>query len=88
LKKLTDVPLSIDTWKAPVAKATIEAGADIINDITGFLGDPDMAKVVGNSKAGAILMFNPAISRPDHPGSKIFPSFGVKVCLAKKRSKE
>ncbi len=76
LKKLTDVPLSIDTWKAPVAKATIEAGADIINDITGFLGDPDMAKVVGNSRAGAILMFNPVISRPDHPGSKIFPSFG------------
>lgn len=76
LKKCTDVPLSIDTWKAPVAKAAIEAGADIINDITGFLGDPNMAKVVGESRAGTILMFNPVIARPDHPGSKIFPSFG------------
>lgn len=76
LKKHTDVPLSIDTWKAPVAQAAIEAGADIINDITGILGDPDMARVVGQSQAGAILMFNPVIARPDHPGSKIFPSFG------------
>jgi dihydropteroate synthase len=76
LKKRTDVPLSIDTWKAAVAKVAIEAGADIINDITGFLGDPDMAKVVGESAAGAILMFNPVIARPDYPGSKIFPSFG------------
>lgn len=76
LKKRTHVPLSIDTWKAPVAKAAIEAGADIINDITGFLGDPHMAKVVGKSKAGAVLMFNPVIARPEHPGSKIFPSFG------------
>ncbi|HQL87275.1 MAG: dihydropteroate synthase [Lentisphaerae bacterium] len=76
LKKCTDVPLSIDTWKASVAKAAIEVGADIINDITGFIGDPDMAKVVGKSRAGAILMFNPVIARPDHPGSKIFPCFG------------
>ncbi len=76
LKQRTDVPLSIDTWKASVAKAAIKAGADIINDITGFLGDPGMAKVVGASDAGAILMFNPVIARPDHPGSKIFPSFG------------
>ncbi len=76
LKQRIDVPLSIDTWKATVAKAAIEAGADIINDITGFVGDPGMAKVVGESDAGAILMFNPVIARPDHPGSKIFPSFG------------
>jgi dihydropteroate synthase len=76
LKKYTDVPLSIDTRKAPVAKAAIEVGADIVNDITGFTGDPDMAEVVGRSRAGAILMFNPVIARPDHPGSKIFPSFG------------
>jgi dihydropteroate synthase len=76
LKKRTDVPLSVDTWKAPVARAVIEAGADIVNDITGFLGDPDMAGVVGASKAGAVLMFNPVIARPDHPGSRIFPSFG------------
>ncbi len=76
LKKETDVPLSIDTWKADVAEAAIEAGVDIINDITGLLGDERMAEVIGQSEAGAIVMFNPVIARPNHPGSQIFPSFG------------
>ena len=76
LKEKTDVPLSIDTWKAEVAKAAIEAGADIVNDITGLLGDKNMASVIANSKAGAIVMFNPVVARPNHPGSTIFPSFG------------
>lgn len=76
LREKTDLPISVDTWKADVAKASIEAGADIINDITGLLGDRDMARVIGQSKAGAILMFNPTIARPNHPGSKVFPKFG------------
>jgi len=76
IKKQTDVPVSVDTWKAEVAKAAIEAGADIINDITGLIGDPEMAKVLGNSEAGLILMFNPVIARPDHKSAKNFPSFG------------
>lgn len=76
LKEKTDIPLSIDTWKAPVAKAAIDAGIDMINDITGFLGDSEMAQVVSQSNVGAILMFNPVIARPNHPGSKIFPHFG------------
>ncbi|WP_036729659.1 dihydropteroate synthase [Peptoniphilus mikwangii] len=84
LKKITDIPISVDTWKAEVAKAAIEAGADIINDITGFLGDPEMAKVVGDSKVGAIVMFNPIIARPNHPGSKIFPSFGGEGVFSEK----
>lgn len=76
LKEITDLPLSVDTWKADVAEAAIEAGADIINDITGFVGDKRMAEVVGKSRAGAILMFNPVIARPNNENSKIFPSFG------------
>lgn len=76
IKKFSDIPISIDTWKSEVAKSAIEAGADIVNDITGFLGDPKMAEVVGNTKAGAIIMFNPVIARPNHDGSKIFPKFG------------
>ncbi|WP_455256779.1 dihydropteroate synthase [Peptoniphilus asaccharolyticus] len=76
IKEVVDVPISIDTWKSEVAKAAIEAGADIINDITGFLGDLNMAKVIGESNAGAIVMFNPVIARPEHPGSKVFPKFG------------
>lgn len=76
LKTMTDVPLSIDTWKADVAEAAIEAGVDFVNDITGFMGDPRMAEVVGKSDVGAILMFNPKIARPNHKSSANFPPFG------------
>lgn len=76
LKQQVDIPISIDTWKAEVAEAAVEAGADIVNDITGLLGSEGMADVVAHSTAGVIIMFNPVIARPDHPGSKIFPSFG------------
>lgn len=53
-----DLPLSVDTFKSETAKEAISAGADIINDITGFLGDPKMAKVVADNGSGCILMFN------------------------------
>ena len=53
-----DLPLSVDTFKSGTAKEAILAGADIINDITGFLGDPEMAKVVADNGTGCILMFN------------------------------
>lgn len=53
-----DLPLSVDTFKSGTAKEAISAGADIINDITGFLGDPEMAKVVADNGTGCILMFN------------------------------
>jgi dihydropteroate synthase len=76
VKKELDVAISVDTWKADVAIEAIKAGADIINDITGFLGDHKMAEVVADSKAGAILMFNPVIARPEHKSAKIFPKFG------------
>lgn len=76
LKAKVNVPISVDTWHADVAEAAIEAGADIINDITGLLGDPNMAEVIGRSEAGLILMFNPVIARPDHKSSQSFPSFG------------
>ncbi|WP_425538385.1 dihydropteroate synthase [Microaceticoccus formicicus] len=76
IREVSDITISIDTWKSEVAKATIEAGADIVNDITGFLGDPEMAKVVAETEAGAIIMFNPVIARPEHPSSKNFPKFG------------
>ncbi|MDU5594678.1 dihydropteroate synthase [Peptoniphilus rhinitidis] len=76
LKEMTDVPISIDTWKADVAEAAIEAGVDFVNDITGFMGDPKMAEVVGKSDVGAIVMFNPKVARPKHKSSANFPSFG------------
>jgi dihydropteroate synthase len=52
----TGVPLSIDTHKASVARAAIEAGAEIINDVTGFEGDPAMIGVAVDTGAGLCVM--------------------------------
>lgn len=76
IRKESDVLISVDTWKSQVAVAALEAGADIVNDITGFLGDPEMATVVAEHEASAVLMFNPVMARPHHPSSTIFPRFG------------
>ena len=56
LARQTKVPLSVDTSKAEVARASLAAGAHIINDVTALAGDPNMAEVVRQSKAGLILM--------------------------------
>jgi len=50
------VPISIDTYKASVADAALEAGAAIVNDISGLRYDPDLAKVVARRDAAVILM--------------------------------
>ena len=50
------VALSIDTSKAEVAAQAIEAGASIVNDVTGLRGDPTMPQVVARTKAAVILM--------------------------------
>lgn len=55
LVRLTRVPLSIDTMKADVAKACLDAGAVIVNDVSG-LRDPAMVRVVQDSGAAAIAM--------------------------------
>jgi dihydropteroate synthase len=50
------VPLSVDTSKAEVARASLAAGASIINDVTALCGDPSMPEVVRAAGAGVILM--------------------------------
>ncbi|CAG6260841.1 dihydropteroate synthase [Streptococcus pneumoniae] len=75
IRKESDVLISIDTWKSQVAEAALAAGADLVNDITGLMGDEKMAHVV--AKAGAkVVLFNPVMARPQHPSSLIFPHFG------------
>jgi dihydropteroate synthase len=51
-----DVPVSIDTYKAEVAKAALESGAHIINDISGLRFDPDMAPVIARYGAPVVIM--------------------------------
>ena len=51
-------PISIDTWKADVARRAVAAGASIINDVWGFQRDPTLAHVAAETGAAAILMHN------------------------------
>ncbi len=51
-----DVPISVDTRKATVARAVLDAGAEVINDVSGFHYDPDLASVVASAGAGVVLM--------------------------------
>ncbi len=50
------IPISIDTYKAKVAFEALQAGASIVNDISGFRFDPEMVKIVAESGAGLIVM--------------------------------
>ncbi|WP_374253249.1 dihydropteroate synthase [Xanthobacter sp.] len=54
------VPVSVDTYKAEVARRALQAGASIVNDVWGFTHDPDMAKVVADYDAAAVVMHNRA----------------------------
>ena len=56
LSKEADVPISIDTYKSTVAQKAIEAGAEMINDISGLHYDPDLAQVAVKEDVPVILM--------------------------------
>ncbi|MDX2079696.1 MAG: dihydropteroate synthase [Terrimicrobiaceae bacterium] len=56
LRGQTTAHLSIDTSKAIVAREALAAGADIVNDVTGLRGDPEMASVCADSRAGVVIM--------------------------------
>jgi dihydropteroate synthase len=56
LRQKLDVPISIDTSKAEVARAAIKAGATIVNDITGGRGDDQMLPLVAETKSAFIIM--------------------------------
>jgi dihydropteroate synthase len=50
------VPISIDTYKAGVAQKAIDAGASIVNDISGLRSDPDMPGVVSRNEVPVVIM--------------------------------
>ena len=58
LRQMTDATISIDTSKATVASAALEAGADMVNDVWGLRLDPDMAGVVAEAGVPVVLMHN------------------------------
>jgi len=55
-KKKPGAVISVDTYKASVAEAAVAAGAEVVNDVSGFRWDPRMKKTLADLKCGAVLM--------------------------------
>jgi dihydropteroate synthase len=56
IERLSAPRLSVDTTKAAVARAALEAGAEIVNDISAFRFEPELAGIVADAGAGCVLM--------------------------------
>ncbi len=76
--------VSVDTYKASVARAAAEVGAEVVNDISGFRWDPKMAKTLAELKLGAVLMHTRG--RPDE--WRKLPPIGDPVLLVKRELRQ
>lgn len=56
IRNNSDIPISIDTYKSEVAEEALKNGADIVNDISGFKFDDNMAKITAQYNATCVLM--------------------------------
>jgi dihydropteroate synthase len=83
-KARPSVVVSVDTYKAKVAQAAVEAGAEIVNDVSGFQWDRDMAKTLAQLGCGAVLMHTRGF--PDDWGS--LPPAADMVLLVKRELRE
>lgn len=72
--------VSVDTYKAGVARAAVDVGAEVVNDVSGFRWDPKMAKTLAELKVGAVLMHTRG--RPEEWQS--LPPIGDPVLLVKR----
>lgn len=84
LRDKIDIPVSVDTTKAEVARQALDAGAEIINDISGLRWDAEIADVAARAKAGLVLMHSRGTFETMHsqqPVDNIFDE--VKESLAK-----
>jgi dihydropteroate synthase len=85
LKKLRpDAVISIDTYKASIARAAVAAGAEIVNDVSGLRWDPQMARTIAEIKCGAVLMH--MRGRPEE--WRTLPPPGDIVLLVKRELRE
>lgn len=55
-RQMTDIPISVDTFRAEIARRAIDCGADIINDISGGTLDTDMDEVVASARVPYVVM--------------------------------
>lgn len=83
-KKHPAAILSVDTYKSTVARAAITAGAEIVNDVSGFRWDSQMARTIADLKCGAVLMHTRG--RPEE--WRTLPPPGDIVLLVKRELKD
>jgi dihydropteroate synthase len=83
-KKYPSAVLSVDTYKADVARAAVGAGAEVVNDVSGFRWDARMAKTVAELRCGAVLMH--MRGRPEE--WRTLPPPGDIVLMVKRELKE
>jgi len=83
-KKHSKAVISVDTYKADVARAAVSAGAEIVNDVSAFRWDPQMAKTLAQLKCGVVLMH--MRGRPEEWRS--LPPPGDIVLLVKRELKQ
>src|ERR1035438_7581578 len=79
-RRRPDAVVSVDTYKAGVARAAVELGAEVVNDVSGFRWDPKMAKTLAELKVGAVLMHTRG--RPEEWSS--LPPIGDPVLMVKR----
>ncbi len=83
-RRRPDAVVSVDTCKATVARAAVELGAEVVNDVSGFRWDPKMAKTLAELKVGAVLMHTRG--RPEEWRS--LPPIGDPVLLVKRELRQ
>src|SRR5271169_933270 len=79
-RRRPDAVISVDTYKASVARAAVDVGAEVVNDVSGFRWDPKMAKTLAELKLGAVLMHSRG--RPEE--WKSLPPIGDPVLMVKR----
>ena len=83
-RRRPDAIVSVDTYKASVARAAIEVGAEVVNDISAFRWDPKMAKTLAELKVGGVLMHTRG--RPEE--WRALPPIGDPVLLVKRELRQ
>ncbi|MBC8260001.1 MAG: dihydropteroate synthase [SAR324 cluster bacterium] len=58
IRRESNIWISVDTWKAEVARQSLLAGADAVNDVTALRGDPELAEVVAEKQVPLVMMFS------------------------------
>jgi dihydropteroate synthase len=79
-RRRPDAIVSVDTYKASVARAAVDVGAEVVNDVSGFRWDQKMAKTLAELKVGAVLMHSRG--RPEEWRS--LPPIGDPVLMVKR----